>query len=170
VFKRAEIGAVGPSGTDRAYLDVAAARASLDIDARVGKVEKVEGGARKAGYNCTLCNLVFHDSAALLEHLNSRLHQGKLGFSMKIEQSTVKQVKSRLAQHLEEASAASSSQAPAGDSLEARIRQAEEEQQARKRARKEAKGAKQQQPPAELDEDAAQMLGFGAFGSSAKRR
>ena len=170
-FKRADIGAAGPSGTDRAYLDVSAARAHLDIDSRIGKVQKVEGGARKAGYECTLCDLVFHDSDALLDHLNSRLHQGKLGFSMKIEQSSVSQVKSRLSQHLEKAMAtAGTSRSLAEDSLETRLEQAEEEAQARKQAKKDAKKKKaqpvgRQDEEQALDGDVAQLLGFGSFGA-----
>ena len=126
-FRRAEVGAQGPSGSDRAFLDVSVARAQLDIDARVGKFEKVEGGARKAGYDCILCDLVFHDSDALLDHLNSRLHQGKLGFSMKIAKSSATEVKSRLAMHLEKAATEAATKREAhGDSLEARLKQAEE--------------------------------------------
>jgi U4/U6.U5 tri-snRNP component SNU23 len=143
-FKFAEVGAAGPAGSTRAYLDVTAARAHLDIDSRVGKVLKVEGGARKAGYDCVLCDLVFHDSASLLDHLNSKLHQSKLGFSMKTERSTTEQVKSRLAQLSEEALSRRVVVVEEEDSLETRIAKAKAEEEARKQAKKDKKKAKKQ--------------------------
>jgi len=169
-FKRADVDAHGPSGTNRAFLDISHARARLDLDSRVGKFEKVEGGARKAGWECTECDLVFHDSDALLEHLNSRLHLGKLGYSMRIEKSSASAVKSRLAMHAEKAAAAPKADA-LGDSLDARLRAAEEEAETRKRAKKEAKRQKKRahgsdDAVVEQADDVAALLGFGAFGGS----
>jgi len=169
-FKRADVDAHGPSGTNRAFLDISHARARLDLDSRVGKFEKVEGGARKAGWECTECDMVFHDSDALLEHLNSRLHLGKLGYSMRIEKSSASAVKSRLARLAEKAAAAAPQSDALGDSLDARLREAEEQAEARKRAKKESKRLKKQARTAAADEgeaaDVAALLGFGAFGGS----
>jgi hypothetical protein len=57
------------------------------IDAGVGKRRYViKEGPKKdqAGFHCETCNENFLDSDSLLNHLNSVMHNRKLGMNMKV--------------------------------------------------------------------------------------
>lgn len=181
VLKFADPTAAGPSGSSKAYLDVEKARGELDLDSKIGKIEKVTGGSLKAGYKCDLCDRTFQDSLALLDHINGREHQSRLGFSMVLKPSSKEEVKSRLSAKIAEktkVSAAAGSLftktmhhvAGVDDSFEARVKKAEEQMEANKTKQKhKSKPVKAKVETQSLEEEGADpevlaALGFASFG------
>ena len=135
-FLYANVNAAGPAGSKKAYLDIEKARSKLNLESKLGKSEKVEGGARQAGFRCDICDRVFQDSNSLFDHLNGREHQSRLGYSMHVPRSSADQVKSVLASYVENASntVVEKRQKPVADSIELRVSQTESELQSIKDA------------------------------------
>jgi hypothetical protein len=48
---------------------------------------------QQAGYYCNVCDCVLRDSQTYLSHINGKYHNRALGMSMKVERSTVEQVR-----------------------------------------------------------------------------
>lgn len=111
-FQVAPVGAIGPEGSNRAFLQARKTKVS-DIDERVGSTdiiavevatkssgssEAVSSGASVTtesvvtktgvGWHCSVCDCFLKDSHTYLDHINGRKHQRKLGFSMRVERST----------------------------------------------------------------------------------
>lgn len=71
----------------------------LDLDKSVGKTRLVKGAtdpATAGGYFCDVCQVVINDSINFLDHINGIKHQKVLNMNMKVERSTLDQVKARL--------------------------------------------------------------------------
>ena len=73
---------------------------SLKLDSKVGSRVKFNAhpDAKRTGkgYWCQICEKEFLDSSSYLEHVNSRYHQNKLGKNMRITESSLSDVKSKL--------------------------------------------------------------------------
>jgi U4/U6.U5 tri-snRNP component SNU23 len=116
-FVPAERGAVGPDGSDRAYLK--ARKARVDLDSKVGTSEIISAEAAATtrlygedadpskgagdgvvktgvGWHCKVCDCFLKDSHTYLDHINGRKHQRKLGYSMRVERSSKDQLLSKL--------------------------------------------------------------------------
>ena len=50
----------------------------------------------QAGYFCNVCDCILRDSASYLDHINGKYHNRALGMSMRVEKSTVDDVRTRL--------------------------------------------------------------------------
>ena len=104
-----------------------------------------------------------------------------MGFSMRVENSTVDDVKSRLAGHAASGArkrrleAEEATRPSALEEHDRRIEEAKADERERKRARKEAEREERQKAHAEStgivdDAEAMAMMGFGGFGGSKKKR
>jgi U4/U6.U5 tri-snRNP component SNU23 len=118
-FLPAERGAVGPEGSERAFLK--ARKAKVDLESKVGTSEIIsaeaaattrlfdskDDGADQAindrsvvktgvGWHCRVCDCFLKDSHTYLDHINGRKHQRALGYSMRVERSSKEQLLSKL--------------------------------------------------------------------------
>lgn len=113
-FQRASQDAVGPEGSDRAFLK--ARRGKVDIDDKVGTKDLVSSEAAATtstatddgvasgvvktgiGWHCKVCDCFLKDSLTYLDHINGRKHQRKLGFSMRVERTSKDSLMNKLSQ------------------------------------------------------------------------
>lgn len=95
-FRAAAPGLKRVEGSERAF--VQARDYDLNLDAKLGKrrlVTESTPQSQVGGYYCDVCACTLRDSATYLDHINGKNHQKRLGFSMRVERSTVDQVKAR---------------------------------------------------------------------------
>ncbi|GMI58505.1 hypothetical protein ScalyP_jg10336 [Parmales sp. scaly parma] len=106
-FQSADETAAGPTGSKRAFLK--ARTSKIDLDSKVGSTEIIMDSAppltnsdvvKKSndgvGWFCEVCECSLKDSMTYLDHINGKKHQRALGFSMRVEQSSVESVKDKL--------------------------------------------------------------------------
>jgi len=145
-----------------------------DIESRVGTKQIVnpETGAGM-GFQCKETGVVLHDSAAYLDHINGKKQMKARGLSMRVERSTVEQVKAKFAQvKKRKAEEAANGGKPKEYTERLAIAEADEETlKARKKAKEAAKKAAKKKAEEEkmqelggLDPEMAAMMGFSGFG------
>jgi U4/U6.U5 tri-snRNP component SNU23 len=111
-FKPAQQGRSGPMFSKRAFLKSRTSK--IDLESKVGTSELINpeeaakssiqitdgvtkvGGVGGVGWYCKVCDCYLKDSLTYLDHINGRKHQRALGYSMRTEKSTTKEVSSRL--------------------------------------------------------------------------
>ena len=72
---------------------------ALNLEARINKRKLITDATPQSetgGYWCDVCLCSLRDSNVYLDHINGTNHQRKLGFSMRVEKSTVSSVRDRL--------------------------------------------------------------------------
>ena len=145
------------------------------------------------GWHCKVCDCFLKDSMAYLDHINGKKHQRTLGFTMRVEQSSIGDVKARLEAHkrkLEDGNNNNNSETAAKKKAEesamekmAKVREEEEEaKRLKKEERKQRKEEKKQKleeedgeeeegaDETEMDPEMAAMMGFGSFGGGGKKK
>uniref|UniRef100_K3WAK2 U1-type domain-containing protein n=1 Tax=Globisporangium ultimum (strain ATCC 200006 / CBS 805.95 / DAOM BR144) TaxID=431595 RepID=K3WAK2_GLOUD len=196
-FKAAEEGAEGPAGSARAFLKARSEKVTLDSNVGTVRVVKSDDMNKNGGYYCEICECGLKDSVAYLDHINGKKHLRKLGYSMRVERSTVDQVKNRLQSAAKrkwdpimtkklDAMEEYEKKLKAMEEEEARVKkQKKEDKKAKKHAQtsnppltstatdaQSAAGASKQAAEAAATDDAdaemMAMMGFGGFGSSKK--
>eukprot|EP00002_Diphylleia_rotans_P013913 TRINITY_DN270_c0_g2_i1.p1 TRINITY_DN270_c0_g2~~TRINITY_DN270_c0_g2_i1.p1 ORF type:complete len:201 (-),score=55.76 TRINITY_DN270_c0_g2_i1:425-1027(-) len=144
----------------------------VDIDSNVGKTVIVSNQTplrQQAGYYCDVCDCLVKDSMNYLDHINGRNHQRALGMSMRVERSTVDQVKNRL-----QMAKKKSTEKIVSEDVEDRLRRRAAEEEEKKRMKKDKKSESRAQDEdnavgdGDADEAVMAALGFGGFGSSKK--
>lgn len=175
-FAKADDGAAGPMGSERAFLKVREGR--VDLESKVGKTQVInqsdlERGAG-AGYFCETCSCLLKDSISYLDHINGKKHLRALGFSMRVERAGVDKVKNKLENLKRKISDAKDKvKVSAIDDYETRMAVQKSEEESLKKRRKEDKAARkkeQEQNEMEggIDPEIAAMMGFGGFGTTKK--
>ncbi|TPX61520.1 hypothetical protein PhCBS80983_g01037 [Powellomyces hirtus] len=138
---------------------------AIDLTSNLNKTVIVQSSSvasKQPGFYCKACDCTVKDSVNYLDHINGWKHQKNLGMSMKVERSSVDQVRARLE------ALKRKSDVPELD-FDARVEKAqaeeEEEKRARKREKKEKKRKLKEQPVDDSlvteDLDIASMMGFG---------
>lgn len=144
-----------------------------EIESRVG-TRMIVTEANRGGFQCRETGVVLRDSHAYLDHINGRKQLAARGVAIdRVEHASLKTVKERLAHHKRERMSVSKTSEQTWD---ARVKQAEKDEEARrvakkarreaeKKARKEAAAAEAQEG---IDPEMAAMMGFSGFGGSKK--
>jgi U4/U6.U5 tri-snRNP component SNU23 len=164
-FQRAAQDAVGPEGSDRAFLK--SRRGKVDIDTKIGTTELVSAEAAATsstaaedgigsgvvktgiGWHCKVCDCFLKDSLTYLDHINGRKHQRKLGFSMRVERTSKDSLLNKLSQltkrkEVEEKRSAEVDPADDGPNYDEIVKAKDEEAQTRKEERAEKRRQRKQ--------------------------
>ena len=136
-------------GSQRAFLQQR--KGKVDLAHKLGKSQVITGAtpsAQRGGYYCAVCDCELRDSVAYLDHINGKKHQKKMGFSMRVERSSVGAVKDRFKSLKRKQSEATKlSKAEEYDYGE-RIRALEDEEERAKRQKRQAKARRKQEAKA----------------------
>lgn len=145
--------------------------APIDLESRIGKsvvVTKATPLSQAGGFYCAKCDCVIKDSVNYLDHINGKKHQMNLGRKMKVERSTVDEIKATFATKKQKIDDDAKEY-----NLQDRLQEVAEEDQKQRDHRKEKKRkaskSRLEDQSDDVDPDLAAMMGFGGFGGSKKK-
>lgn len=150
----------------------------VDLTSRLGKTQVVGFNTplnQQAGWFCNVCNCVLRDSQSYLDHINGKWHNRALGMSMRVEKSTLEQVKNKFEELKGRKSPPPDEYVPDGFDAAASAEAKEREEKLAKKRRKAAEAAAAggggdagAGAGGEMDPDMMALMGFGGFGTTKK--
>jgi len=141
----------------------------VDLESGLGKsvvINKSTPSSQTGGFYCDVCDCVVKDSINYLDHINGKKHQRNLGMNMKVNRSTLEDVRKRFQMNkrkLEE-------QRKEFD-IEDRLKEVKEEEDRLKEYKKDKRKEKKKRKRAEEDDsghtsetdDMSKLMGFSHF-------
>ena len=141
----------------------------IDLESNIGKSVLINNTltTESGGFYCKDCDCIIKDSISYLDHVNGRTHQKNLGMSMRIERSSLESVRARFEKNKQKIEEKKQEYDMSNRLKE--IAEEEEKMKAyRRNVRKNKRKAKHAESETEEDDEMAQLMGFGGFGSKKK--